>query len=229
MIISQIWRNTLTRVLASIQSSHRGVIQLPNNLSTMIERSGMLKKDVAKRKGIRPETLTRHCKGVLQFTLKDAEEYGIILGCSAQDIMFAQHPIPVFGYLKDGSVRPHDPTMTQESFFMPNFVLEPSDQLIMDQNNEHNERWRFGAFYIFDTSCIKKKEVEQRSFMKYSVVKTVNNEVLVRIVYPDAAGKFSLRHPIIESLLDDSVQLIWSTPVKACCYDPLSAGATKAY
>lgn len=219
----------MTRVLASIQSSHRGVIQMPNNLSTMIERSGMLKKDVAKRKGIRPETLARHCKGALQFTLKDAEEYGIILGCSAQDIMFAQHPIPVFGYLNNGTIKPHDPTMPQEAYFMPNFVLLPSDQLIIDENNEHNERWRVGAFYIFDTSCIKKKEVEQRSFMRFSIVKTINKEVLLRIVYPDAAGKFSLKHPIIESVLEDSVELVWSTPVKSLCYDPASAGATKAY
>ena len=202
---------------------------MPNNLSTMIERSGMLKKDVAKRKGIRPETLARHCKGALQFTLKDAEEYGIILGCSAQDIIFAQHPIPVFGYLKKGTIKPHDPTMPQEAYFMPHNVCAPSDQLIVDENDEHKERWRVGAFYIFDTSCIKKKEVEQRSFMKLSVVKTVNKEVLLRVVYPDPAGKYSLKHPIIESLLEDSVELIWSTPLKSCCYDPASAGATKAY
>ena len=219
----------MTRVLASIKSSYRGVIQLPNNLSTMIERSGMLRKDVAKRKGIRPDTLARHCKGALQFTLKDAEEYGIILNCSAQDIMFAQNPVPIFGYLKAGLISAFDPTRPQEAYFMPHIVCKDTFMIVKDVNDTHEERWRSGAFYVFDTSCIKKKLVEQESFMKLSIVKTANKEILIRIVYPDASGKYSLRHPIDESLLGKNIDLIWSTPVIACCYDPENQGATKAY
>ena len=71
-------------------------LKMPNNLDVMIRRAGMLNKDVAERKGIRPETVSRHISGALQFTLKDAEEYAVILGCSPQDILFAQNAVPLF-------------------------------------------------------------------------------------------------------------------------------------
>lgn len=218
----------MTRVLASVKSSHRGILQVPNNLSTMIERSGMLKKDVARRKGIRPETLTRHCSGVLQFTIKDAEEYGLILGCSAQDILFAQHPIPVFGYLKDGLITPHDPTLPQEAYFMPYMVVEDDCQIIKDKNTEHAELWRAGAFYLFGTSCIKTKTIESESFMKLSVCKTKQGDVLIRVIYPGADGSYQMKHPINNNLLDMKAELIWATPVTGVCYNPPLRGATKA-
>ena len=112
---------------------------------------------------------------------------------------------------------------------MPHVVCKDTFMIVKDINDTHEERWRSGAFYIFDTICIKKKLVEQESFMKLSIVKTSNNEILIRIVYPDASGKYSLRHPIDESLLGKNIDLIWATPVIACCYDPENQGATKAY
>ena len=218
----------MTRVLASVKSSHRGILQVPNNLSTMIERSGMLKKDVANRKGIRPETLARHCSGVLQFTIKDAEEYGMILGCTAQDIIFAQHPIPVFGYLKDGYITPHDPTMPQESYFMPHMVLTDNCQIIKDKNTEHAELWRAGAFYMFNSNCMKNNTIEPESFMKLSVCKTKSGDVLIRVIYPGADGSYQMKHPINNNLLDMKAELVWATPITGVCYNPMERGATKA-
>ena len=57
----------------------------------------MSKKEVAAAKGITPETLSRHVHGKIQMTLQDAEQYGKILGCTAQDVLFATNPIKVIG------------------------------------------------------------------------------------------------------------------------------------
>ena len=57
----------------------------------------MSKKEVAAAKGITPETLSRHVHGKIQMTLQDAEQYGKILGCAAQDVLFATNPIKVIG------------------------------------------------------------------------------------------------------------------------------------
>ena len=47
-----------------------GTIKMPNNLDFMIRKSGLLRKDIAERKGIRPETVSRHISGALNFSLK---------------------------------------------------------------------------------------------------------------------------------------------------------------
>ena len=78
-----------------------GTIKMPNNLDFMIRRSGLLRKEIAERKGIRPETVSRHISGALNFSLKDAEQYAAILDCSAQDILFAQNAVPLFGKLDE--------------------------------------------------------------------------------------------------------------------------------
>jgi DNA-binding Xre family transcriptional regulator len=60
-----------------------------NNLDEMISKSGLAKKEVAAAKGITPETLSRHVHGKIQMTLQDAEQYAKLLGCTAQEILFA--------------------------------------------------------------------------------------------------------------------------------------------
>ena len=72
-------------------------MHMPNNLDKKIAESGMSKKEVAVAKGITPETLSRHVHGKIQMTLQDAEQYGKILGCTAQDVLFATNPIKVIG------------------------------------------------------------------------------------------------------------------------------------
>ena len=49
-----------------------GNYKMPNNLEIMIRKSGMLRKEVAERMGIRPETVSRHVSGALQFSIKQA-------------------------------------------------------------------------------------------------------------------------------------------------------------
>ena len=70
---------------------------MPNNLDKKIAESWHVKKRSGGLKGITPETLSRHVHGKIQMTLQDAEQYGKILGCAAQDVLFATNPIKVIG------------------------------------------------------------------------------------------------------------------------------------
>jgi|TARA_B100000085_G_scaffold280124_2_gene304537 hypothetical protein len=71
---------------------------MPNNLNKMIEKSGLQKKVVAERKGVTPETLSRHIHERVPMTIVDAREYADILGCHAYEIVFEQAGVPIIGH-----------------------------------------------------------------------------------------------------------------------------------
>lgn len=68
---------------------------MSNNLSVMIARSGLNKKDVGAAIGVAPETVSRHMSGNIQINLKLAEEYAKVLNCMPQDILFATKPLKI--------------------------------------------------------------------------------------------------------------------------------------
>ena len=58
----------------------------------MIAQSGKSKAQVAQEKGLTPETLSRHIHSKIQITLKDAEEYAEICGCTVYQIILQLNP-----------------------------------------------------------------------------------------------------------------------------------------
>lgn len=83
------------------------MMDMPNNLNKMIEKSGLQKKVVAERKGVTPETLSRHIHERVPMTLVDAREYADILGCAAYEVIFESQGVPIIGHChlhKDGKV-----------------------------------------------------------------------------------------------------------------------------
>ena len=82
---------------------------LYNNLSKKIRQTGMEKKEVARRKGIAPETLSRHCSGKIHLTRKDADEYAQILGCRSAEILYPLDPHPLIGEWKISDSCPTNP------------------------------------------------------------------------------------------------------------------------
>ena len=71
------------------------MVFMSNNLSVMIARSGLHKKDVGAAIGVAPETVSRHMSGNIQINLKLAEEYAKVLNCQPQDILFATKPLKI--------------------------------------------------------------------------------------------------------------------------------------
>ena len=70
---------------------------MPNNLNEMIKRAGLQKKLVAERKGVTPETLSRHIHERVPMTSVDAQEYADILDCFPQQILYPHEPITIIG------------------------------------------------------------------------------------------------------------------------------------
>ena len=210
-------------------------LKMPNNLDVMIRRSGMLNKDVAERKGIRPETVSRHISGALQFTLKDAEEYAVILGCSPQDILFAQSAVPLFGYLDGNQVMVCDPTEAPRAFYVP-FISDPRRRFVMSDHTAQNKRWANGRMYSFINSCIEKQVVDEHCFMRLSIVKIKGDkQVRFGVVYPEPGGTFSIGFnsdshtdsdqggappTLIHTEIQKELNLAWATPIISCILQP---------
>ena len=55
------------------------IIQNKNNLKELIKSTGLSHAEVAEKKGIAPESLSRHISSKTQFTIKDAKDYAQIL------------------------------------------------------------------------------------------------------------------------------------------------------
>ena len=81
---------------------------MPNNLNKMIELSGLQKKVVAERKGVTPETLSRHIHERVPMTIQDARDYAEILDCTTNEIIFEAVSQPIIGtchILDDKNIR----------------------------------------------------------------------------------------------------------------------------
>ncbi len=167
-------------------------VLMPNNLDAMIRRSGLLNKEVAERKGIRPETVSRHISGALQFTLKDAEEYAIILGCTAQDVLFVQQPTYVFGYLDNSVVDVITPAEKQKAFFLP-FPTTETRKIVISRHTEQSKKWANDRMYMFDSAPINKGEVDPNSYMSLSIY-LVDGQIRPQfgVIYPEPGGTFSV-------------------------------------
>ena len=224
----------LTPLQISINDSLRGTVNMPNNLGTMIAKSGLLKRDVAKAKGVVPETISRHCNGQLQFTLRDAEDYAKILDCTPQDILFAQTATQVFGYMDEGVITPLT-AENPESYYCP--WVKVVNQIVIGNHTHPDKQFLNGSFYLFNDESIKKREINVGCFMKLSICKFKNeNKIVVRVIYPEPGGKYTLapmagmkpgeENP--ERLILNKIELTWATPILSAVYQPELFGVVKA-
>ena len=70
---------------------------MPNNLLDIIQQSGYTNKEIAEKRGVTPETLSRHMHGHINMSIQDIEAYAEILKVTPQSILFNESPIPIIG------------------------------------------------------------------------------------------------------------------------------------
>ena len=68
---------------------------MPNNLLDIIQQSGYTNKEIAAKRGVTPETLSRHIHGHINMSIQDIEAYAEILKVTPQSILFNESPIPI--------------------------------------------------------------------------------------------------------------------------------------
>jgi len=178
--------------ILSLKKIHETEIKMPNNLDAMIRRAGLLNKEVAERKGIRPETVSRHISGALQFTIKDAEEYAMILGCTAQDVLFVQKPSYVFGYLDNFIVDVITPAEKQRAFYLP-WPTNETRKIVIARHSEQSKKWANNRMYMFDSAPINTSEVDPNCFMSLSIYMIAGeSKPHFGVIYPEPGGTFSV-------------------------------------
>ena len=221
------------------QDLNNGQIQMPNNLELMIRKSGMIKKDVAERMGIRPETVSRHASGALQFSIKQASEYAMILECQAQDILFAQNAVAMFGTLDDSYVTAHDPSEGELSYYVP-FPVTENRRFVISKHSDQAKKWANGRMYMFENNCILAQKVDDTSFMRLCILKIKNDrKIRLGVVYPEPGGTFSVgvnvdthtsttgSNSLIHSDVKTGLNLSWSTPILTCIMQPELIGIVR--
>ena len=90
-----------------------------NNLDKKIRQSGLPKREIALRKGIAPETLSRHIAGKIHITKKDADEYAAILGCTSAEVLYPIDPMPVIAHWTiEKKINPAKFSILNDKFYM---------------------------------------------------------------------------------------------------------------
>tara|TARA_R100001377_G_scaffold12886_1_gene6468 strand:- start:304 stop:999 length:696 start_codon:yes stop_codon:yes gene_type:complete len=216
-----------------------GQIKMPNNLELMIRKSGMIKKEVAERMGVRPETVSRHATGALQFSVAQATEYAMILGCLAQDILFAQNAVAMFGTLDDSYVTICDPSEGEISYYVP-FPVTENRRFIISEHTDQAKKWANGRMYMFENNCILSQKVDDTSFMRLCILKIVNEKkIRLGVVYPEPGGTFSVgvnvdshtsttgANSLLHTQVQNGLKLSWSTPILSCMMQPELLGVVR--
>ena len=208
---------------------------MPNNLEMMIAKSGMTKRNVAELKGITPETLSRHVHGKIQMTLQDAEQYAKILDCNAQDVLFAQKPVKIIGYMHinndDSMTRSIAAGKTLGKVYLHNHMDDDTAAIIYSADKDYAGKyfgWRTAVAFI-KRSPIENSEVDPDAIMNESFVKVIgdipdpeiekHNGLLFGVVYPEPGGTYTI-HNVLNNKIRKGLKLEWASPLLATSFRP---------
>ena len=218
----------------------------PVNFEKMISESGQLKRDIAKIKGVKPETLSRHISGQIKMTLDDAFEYAEILGCAPQDIFFPATGMPVVGTVKmeyNDKEPAFKTAFTRELWSgKPRFAWTATYAKAVDFGvfvHEGNETYNGPLNFITQSvDVVDKRPIEGNyihqqvheawayckvsdDFEKGGCEREMTNIVLA-VVYPQPDNLFTLHNPGGHNNQVRDVKLDWATPILATAMHPLN-------
>lgn len=210
-------------------------MRMANNLEIMIAKSGMTKKHVAQLKGITPETLSRHVHGKIQMTLQDAEQYAKVLDCAPQDILFAQKPKKIIGYMKfdknDSITRVIAAGATMGKVYLHNHMQEDTAAILYSAEKGYAGYWSLwkNAVAFVKLSPITAGEVDPDAIMNSAYVKVkgdmpdpdkfTKDGFICGVVYPEPGGTYTV-HDTHMDKIRKGLSLEWATPLLAVSFRP---------
>ena len=204
--------------------------QMPNNLNQMISLSGKSKAQVAQEKGLTPETLSRHIHSKIQITLKDAEEYAEICGCSVYEILFITKPVPIIGkaHIHHPNIILRDFTTTEKRFGNAYAFMSNTDEVcfmrwtISDDYSGPWEHWNNTLTSLL-LDPIQNNYVHKECFQQMSLCKLAEpvhvkglssgyeRNWLAGILYPQPRGLYTIEMKAEDEVVSN-VKLEWATP-----------------
>lgn len=205
---------------------------VPNNLETIIRKSGMNKRQVAQARGVTPETLSRHIHGHINMTITDAEEYAKVLGCKAQQIMFLSEPIDIIGtcYIDEDEkvTRTFNDKPTQQ-VFLPDYYLTNTYAVLWKTAAEYHGFWYewSNALQFLAKDPIDKKYVDKECIQNVCLVKFTEpierygklQDTAAGVLYPSPGNRYTLHSPKLDFLIEN-VKLEWATPQVQAVFRP---------
>lgn len=212
-----------------------------NNLEQKIRETGFKKLEIAKKKGITPETLSRHISGKIQLTKRDADEYAKLLNCTSVEILYPQKPIILMGEWSVGlngeGKKKLKLECAQEKYpderhdFYINFHATAETMLacvyynytrqeLTDCNMELTPWW---TPHKIDVIAVNEgfPRVDERCFMNLSYCRDVDDNIRLGYIYPEPGfDKFTVHLPSSSTLLREGydstvtgVRLAWAVPI----------------
>ena len=187
-----------------------------HNLNQLIERSGMFKKEVAAKKGITPENLSRQLHGHTGVTLCDLDEYSKILDCHLAEIIFPGQQINVIGGWWVSEEDGHLPVLKsykpinlncEGSFKGANLKIKAKDFLLTGRYvgianfdvlpNQSLPIGHPGTLCLINIDGAETKKFYQEDIGKFCVALVANGTLVAGELYPRPNGQFEFWLPEI--------------------------------
>jgi len=198
------------------------------NLEKAIKASGMKKSEVARAKGIAPETLSRIISGKFGMNASDAEEFARILKCSPSQILFERKPIEIFGTAMrtsnnvSGNIKVKD--ASEKRVLLYNSYNFSDDVVCIRRENPAQRSHIDGMLYFFSNRPIQNTYVDERCLSKKCVVKLKTNEIHICILYQTGDTKYRIHDSYNPDILYDNVEVQWASRITWECLDPIGEG-----
>lgn len=211
---------------------------MSNNLSVMIARSGLHKKDVGAAIGVAPETVSRHMSGNIQINLKLAEEYANVLNCSPQEILFATKPLKILMYnhihadgeisrVLAGQICPRKNERTRRGkVYMNHLFQDRLSGIICSMDKEYS-----GNFLQYRHAiCIVRSDPVSKNYVDEACEKSAcfyhakdgsdgSDDIGYGILYPEPGGKCTVVD-VNNGEIRRGLELDWATPHISTVYRP---------
>lgn len=193
-------------------------------------------KTIAAKKGVRPETVSRHSHDKIDMSMQDINDYSKILGCTTFDIMYKSQPIPIVGIgtcLDDDAWISYTHALTPETaecLYLHGSHAKDLSVCKFEFQPEYQGRykWMDGCYEVWDARPCIDQSVSNDALMKPCIVRTVEEELYCGTLYPQPGShKYSLVQSSgnANTILTD-LELEWASPVLRYIIRPDLEGAT---
>ena len=204
------------------------VDMIENNLRAMIaqykrDNPAESNKTIAVKKGVTPETVSRHSSDKIDMSMQDIRDYAEILGCTTMDIIYTSPPVPMLAIATctddDGPLMYHQhisPGDAKVCYIHGNFDADLGCAKIeLPAKYQGRYKWLDGGIEIFPkTPCIT-NTVSPDAFMKPCLVRAVDENIYSGTLFPQAGSHLYSIVPTYgdsKSIICD-LELEWATPI----------------
>jgi len=217
------------------------MLMIENNLRAMIAQylrnnPEESHKTIAAKKGVRPETVSRHSHDKIDMSMQDINDYSKILGCTTFDIMYKSQPMPIVAI---ASCEKYDDPISYTHALTP-ATAECLYVHGMQQKNLSASWFKLpqdyqgpfksfdGCFEIWDATPCLTNTISKDALMKPCVVRTVEEELIGGILFPQPGShKYSIvqnfgAKPNIKTDLEPE----WAAPIISYVMHPEMMGAS---